>query len=308
METPRTCSETWTVARLLAWTRDYFQRNGLESPRLCAELLLAHALECERLELYTRHELEPGPETLERFRESVRQAAAGRPIAYITGVKDFFSLTFEVNPDVLVPRPETEVLVERTIQLARRPETPLRRILDLGAGSGCIAIALARHLPDATIFASDVSETALAVARRNAERLGVAGRLELRCGDLMAPWADAAPFDAIVTNPPYIGEDEADTLPPAVRDYEPRVALFAGADGLATFRRLLAAAPQRLADGGHLLAEMAYNQASRIRALFDPAVWQAVTTYRDHLQHERVVHARLRRRASPEAATEGSDS
>ncbi|MEP0848100.1 MAG: peptide chain release factor N(5)-glutamine methyltransferase [Phycisphaerae bacterium] len=294
MDVAETQRDPWTVARLLAWTRDYFRQHGLESPRLCAELLLAHALGCERIELYTRYELQPSDETLAAFRESVVQAADGRPIAYLTGCKDFFSLTFEVTPDVLIPRPETEVLVERTIRLVRDEGLAQPRILDIGTGSGCIAIALAKHLPDARLHASDVSAAALNVAQRNAQRHGVAERIELRCGDLFDPWPDAAPFDLVVSNPPYVATAEAASLPRCVREFEPQQALFAGSDGLSIVRRLVAEAPARLRPDGHLLFEVAWNQSAGARAVLDESRWSGIVTYRDHQQHERVVHARRR--------------
>lgn len=292
MSEPDDAAAPWTIARLLAWTTDFFTRRELESPRLCAELLLAHALGCRRLELYTRHEHVPPPAALASFRQTVREAAAGRPIAYLTGVKEFYSLTFEVTPAVLIPRPETEVLVERTITLIRSADPPLRRVLDLGTGSGCIAVCLARHLPDVRVFASDISAEALRVAQRNAERHGLADRIEFRQGDLLACWQDAEPFDVIACNPPYIGTREAAELPASVRDYEPHVALYAGEDGLAVLRRIAAEAPARLAPGGHLLTEVGYRQSAAVRALLDEAGWRDIVTYRDDLRHERVVHAR----------------
>lgn len=292
MQTSGSGNEAWTVRRLLGWTRDYFRARGMESPRLCAELLLAHALGCERIELYTRYELEPDAQALERFRRNVREAARGAPIAYLTGSKDFFSLNFEVCPDVLVPRPETELLVERAIHLARSASNAALRILDVGCGSGCIAVALARNLPAAALFASDISEPALAVARRNAERLGVAARIEFRCGDLLAPWSADPPFDLIVSNPPYVGTLEADSLPASVRDFEPHRALFAGPDGLEVIRRLIDQAPPHLAAGGSLLCEMAWNQSAVVRELLDARGWRDIVVYRDHLNHERVVYAR----------------
>jgi len=292
-------SEPWTVARLLNWTREHFAGRGIESPRLCAELLLAHALGCERIHLYTRFEHVPTAEALHTFRDLVREAAAGKPIAYLTGVKEFFSLAFSVSPDVLVPRPETEVLVERTITLVRSADNAALRILDLGTGSGCIAISLAKHLPDACVCASDASPAALAVARANAERHAVAERIEFRPGDLFEPWqaAGGTPpglFDLIVSNPPYLAEAEAGDLPATVRDYEPRVALFAGADGLSVTREIVAQAPRWLRAGGHLLLETAYNRAAAVRALFSSSFWGDVVTYRDAGQHERVVQARCR--------------
>ena len=285
--------EVWTVARLLAWTQEFLQRKGLESPRLCAEILLAHSMKCERLRLFTQHDTAPRATVRDVFRTLVQQAATGRPIAYLTGAKEFFSLTFEVSPDVLIPRPETETLVERTISLVRSAGDSRTRILDLGTGSGCIAVALARHLPVTAVAASDVSESALAVARGNADRHGVADRIDFRAGDLFEPWQaqGEAPqmFDVIVTNPPYVADDDP-AVEAGVREFEPHEALFAGADGLAVIRRILADAPRNLAPGGHLLMEIAYNQADAVRVLVSDAVWERVTTYRDLAGHERVLH------------------
>lgn len=297
MSASETGTTAWTVTRLLAWTREYFQRGGIESPRLCAEILLAHALGCQRIQLYTRFEEAPADDALARYRALVKQAVGGHPIAYLTGSKEFFSLPFEVNADVLIPRPETEILVERTIDLVRRTPDAQPDILDLGTGSGCIAVALARHLPQARVFASDVSPAAVAVARRNAAKHAVAERIEFRCGSLFEPWADtdghAAPgaFDIIVSNPPYIATEGA-PVDRNVRDFEPQVALFAGPDGLAVARPLLAAAPPRLKSGGHLLLEMAFDQAPAVRALLADAFWRDIVTYRDGPGHERVMHAR----------------
>lgn len=286
-------SGPWTVARLLQWTRGFFEQAGLESPRLCAEILLSHALRCPRISLYTRFETVPAEGELAVFREAVRQAAAGKPIAYLTGTKEFFSLGFEVTPDVLIPRPETEILVERAIDLVRRGEGSAA-LADIGTGSGCIAVCLARYLSEARIAASDLSPAALAVARRNAARHGVSERIEFRAGDLLAPWADPPrQFDVLVSNPPYVSERDAATLPRNVREYEPHTALFAGPDGLAVIRRLLAEAPARLRPGAAVLIEIAYDQAAAVRALLAEGRWSEVTFFKDGGGHERVVQARL---------------
>lgn len=307
----------WTVARLLAWTRDYLTRQQVESPRLCAELLLAHAMGCPRIRLYTQYETVPGADALRRYREAVKAAAAGEPIAYLTGVKEFFSLEFEVTPDVLIPRPETEVLVERTVRLLRDSEPAGRKILDLGTGSGCIAVALAKNLPSVAVFASDISGAAVDVARRNAARHGVAERIEFRAGDLFEPWVAGGgregeapaepsrpespsveggravpPFDLIVSNPPYVATAPGTPVAENVRKYEPTGALFAGPEGLDVIRRIVAEAPRWLAPGGHLLMEMAFDQAHKVCGLLNSSLWQEVTTYRDAAGHERVVHAR----------------
>ncbi len=285
----------WTIARLLDWTQDYLQRHAVESARLCAEILLAHAMDTERLRLYTQHDQAPGREVLDRFRELVRQAGEGHPIAHLTGSKEFFSLSFAVTPDVLIPRPESEILVERTISLVRKDPDAVKSLLDLGTGSGCLAVALARHLPQVQVGASDLSEVALAVAQQNAARHDVAPRIEFRAGDLFAPWNVDGPrlFDVIVCNPPYVATENA-PIEDSVREHEPHTALFAGRDGLDVMRRLLADAPAHLRAGGHLLVEMAYDQAEAVRGLLDERVWQDAVTYRDAAGHERVLHVRRR--------------
>lgn len=292
MSAARNDDGPWTISRLLAWTRGFLQQHEIESPRLCAEMLLAHAMGCERIELYTRYDSTPGQDVLERFRAAVRAAATGRPIAHLTGTKEFFALEFHVTPDVLIPRPETEILVERVIHLVRHGPDEIQSILDLGTGSGCIAISLAKNLPDVAVFACDVSEPALEVARRNAERHGVLDRIGLRLGDLFEPWEPEQRFDLIASNPPYVAESGRASLPANVRDFEPRAALFAGPEGLDVLRRLIDQAPQRLTPGGQLLAEMAYNQAPTVRDLLDETVWRDIVTYPDDLGHQRVVHAR----------------
>jgi release factor glutamine methyltransferase len=289
MSTAEADAQLWSVARLLAWTRDFLQRNDVESPRLCAEILLAHAMGCQRIQLYTRFEELPDEPVRARFRALVKQAACGQPIAYLTGTKEFFSLPLEVSPDVLIPRPETEILVERTIDLARK-SPGIQAILDLGTGSGCIVVSLARHLPAVRLCASDISEAALVVARRNAVRHAVSDRIEFRCGDLLAPWMQSPSFDVVVCNPPYVAT--SGPVASNVRDFEPHSALFAGPEGLDVIRRVAREAPASLRPGGHLLMEFGYDQARAVRELLAGAGWQDIVTYRDGAGHERVVHAR----------------
>ncbi len=284
-------AQTWTVARLLTWTREYFEQRGLESARLCAEILLADVLGCQRIELYTRHEMAPDAEALQRYRGHVRAAAEGTPIAYLIGYKEFFSLRFKVTSAVLIPRPETELLVEKVTYLARGSER-VERVLDIGTGSGCIAVALATQLPEACISASDLSPEALAIAAENAATHGVAERIEFRQGDLLGPWDGAEPFDVLVSNPPYVATRDAETLPKSVRAHEPHAALFAGEDGLDVVRRLIDGAGRLLRPGGHLLMEIAYDQGPRTRALLEAAGWHDIVGYKDLGRHERVVHAR----------------
>jgi len=264
-------ADVWTVQRLLAWTRGYFERAGLDQPRLCAELLLAHALGCRKIDLYTRFDAVPTEQQRARFRELIRAAAKGTPIAYLIGRKEFYSLEFEVTPAVLIPRPETELLVERVISFCRRQDRPSWNILDVGTGSGCIAIAVAKYVQQARFVATDISAEALQVAGRNVARHGLADRIRLVCCDGLALPADAVPaggFDVIVCNPPYIAEDRWAELPPAVRDYEPRQALAGGPDGLDFFRRLSEGAPALLQPGGTVFVEVGYDQHEHVTAIF----------------------------------------
>lgn len=285
-------TDPWTIQRLMEWTRQFFQRKGVDEPRLATELLLAHALGLRKIDLYTRYTQVVPDAPLAAFRELVRRAAEHEPIAYLVGYREFFSLPFKVTRDVLIPRPETETLVAEVIAQARqsgRAPTSLR-ILDIATGSGCIAIALARHLAGATVIATDVSEPALAVARENAQANGVS--VDTRLGSLYDPAAGEAPFDFICSNPPYIAEADVAKLPANVRDFEPRLALTAGADGLSVIRPLLAGAADRLAPGGMLLVEVAFDQAGRIVPLAAATPGLAdVRTIKDSLGHERVVVA-----------------
>lgn len=291
----------WTVARLLSWTREFLTQHSIESPRLCSEILLADAMNCDRLHLFTQYERVPESPILDRFRASVREAAQGKPIAYITGTKEFFSLTMQVTPAVLIPRPETEILVERAISLVRH-ESAGQRILDLCTGSGCIAIAIAKNLPEAELAASDLSEAALVIARDNACMHEVDARIDFQFGDLCTPWREAAPFDIVVCNPPYVATTQRETLDANVRDYEPAEALFAEQDGLSIIRRLLNDAPPLLKPGGHLLFEMAFDQADAVARLIPETAWQGYQTYRDAGDHERVVHVRTAAHPEPQTA------
>ena len=285
-------SEPWTIQKLMEWTRQFLQRKNLAEPRLATELLLAHALGVRKIDLYTRYDQPVTPEPLTAFRELVKRAADGEPIAYLVSYREFFSLRLRVTPDVLIPRPETETLVSEVIHTARQDgRDPAKlRVLDLATGSGCIAVALAVHLRGAKVIATDLSEEALAVARENA--LAHKVEIDFRQGSLYEPLTDEPPFDFICSNPPYIAEPELGKLPREVRDFEPRLALVAGTDGLDVIRPLIAGAPDRLADDGMLFMEVAYDQAARVAPLVQAAAGLTdVHTVRDALGHERVIVA-----------------
>jgi release factor glutamine methyltransferase len=249
-----------------------------ERARLDAETLLVHTLEKQNprnrawLLANWNHALLPGAE--KRFREFVARRAAGEPIQYILGEAEFYGLPFSVNRDVLIPRPETEHLVEKTLQLAAQFTSP--HIVDIGTGSGAIAIALAAHLPTASITAIDISPTALALARSNAERSHLAGRIRFVAGDLLVPLADER-FQIIVSNPPYVPEEDRASLAVEVRDYEPAGALFAGSNGLAIYRRLIPAAFAALLPGGFLALEIGYGQRDAINVLLTASGFRDVS-------------------------------
>jgi release factor glutamine methyltransferase len=246
--------DVWTVGRLLTWTTDWLTTKGSESARLDAEVLLAHVRGCQRILLYTAFDTPVSDAERARFRELVRRRGDGEPVAYLVGNREFFSLPFAVSPAVLVPRPETEGLVVRVIDLCK--PLPAARIIDVGTGSGAIAVTLAKHLPRARLVATDISPAALAVARENAARHGVAERIEfLECDLLSAPQA-AGPWDVIVSNPPYVRDDEFDALPRDVRLHEPKGALVAGPTGVEVVARLAADAVGALAAGGWLVVEI----------------------------------------------------
>lgn len=277
-------TESWSIGRLLNWTRDFLAGKDVEEPRLAAELLLAAALGCRKIDLYARFEQTPTPQQLDAIRASVRDAGAHKPIAYITGRKEFYSLEFLVSPAVLIPRPETELLVERTIAHCRGRSQPLFHVLDVGTGSGCIAVAIARFLPGARVVATDCSADALAVAAQNIERLKVGDRVRLFAADGLALPTEArpvGPFDVIVSNPPYIPEAQMATLPPNIRDYEPRGALCGGSDGLDLMRKIAAGARDLLSRDGCCLVEVASGQDEAAARVFTDSGWRHVETLRD---------------------------
>ncbi len=283
----------WTIGRLLQWTTDYLKRHGSESPRLDAEVLLAHARGCQRIDLYMAFDDVPAESVRADFREMVRRRAEGMPVAYLVGHREFYSLDFWVTPDVLIPRPETEILVLRLIELARQgPNGPIA-ICDVGTGCGNIAVTAAKHLPTARVTAIDASPAALEVARRNAERHHVADRIDFVLGNLLSSFAEDTQFDFVVSNPPYVKEAEFAALAPDVRDYEPRSALVAGPRGTEIVERLAPEAAERLRPGGHLLLEVSPSTHEAVIALLaaDPR-FELVATYCDFSRVPRVVQAK----------------
>lgn len=270
MAAEQPAADVWTVGRLLTWTTDWLRSRGSESPRLDAEVLLAWVRGCPRIALYTAFDVPVGEEERARFRELVKRRGEGEPVAYLVGSREFFSLPFAVGPAVLVSRPETEDLVIRTIDLCQslgRSGVPCPRIIDVGTGSGAVVVTLAKRLPQAVFAATDISAAALAVARDNARRHAVEERIDFMECDLLSAVRAAGPWHVIVSNPPYVREDEFDSLPRDVRLHEPRTALVAGPTGLEVISRLVAAAADRLADGGWLLMEVGPSTAAGAEAI-----------------------------------------
>lgn len=263
----------WTIGRLLSWTTDYFQQHGVESARLEAEVLLAHARGCKRIELYTAFE-DPAPHQLrEDFKKLVKRRGEGTPTAHLVGMREFYSLEFEVTPDVLIPRPETElIVVALTDRVKERADAPERlKIADVGTGSGVLAVCAAKHIENADVLATDTSEAALAVARRNAQRHGVDQRVYFVHADLFPANKPDMRLDYIVSNPPYVTSAEMKELPPEVRDPEPHAALDGGPEGTSVIERLLPACASRLVPGGVLLIEVSPMIARRVERLVEEA-------------------------------------
>jgi len=257
-------AKEWTIADVLRWAADDFRARGIESPRLDAEVLLARALGTTRIQLVVDAQRVLPAEELARFREMVKRRRAHEPVAYILGEREFWGRVFRVDRRVLVPRP------------------------DLCTGSGCVAISLAKERPTSVVYATDASEDALSVARENALRLG-AYNVALRTGDLYAAVDAALRFDVITANPPYIARGEMATLMQDVRDFEPRLALEAGDDGLDVLRRVVAGAPAHLVAGGVLAVEVGAGQAPAVAELFRGAGFDSIELRRDYARIERVV-------------------
>jgi release factor glutamine methyltransferase len=262
-----------TIAQTLKEASEQLRAASVVNDLLDAQTLLAEALGRDRTYLIINFNQQLSEEVLSKYQAMIRRRAAHEPVQYITGRQAFFGLDFEVTPDVLIPRPETELIVEETIRLAQQHTTLNPVIVDVCAGSGCIAVSLARELNDARVIASDISIPALRVARRNATRHGLEHQVLFVASDLLDALAEECFADFILSNPPYVSEEEMPTLQSEVRDWEPRLALTDSADGLSLYRRLLKDASSRLKPGGHLICEMGYTQSESIAGMVDRQVW-----------------------------------
>ena len=288
---PQRTDQPWTVLGLLKWTTQYLEGSGVESPRLGAEVLLAHCLRSQRIDLYTRFEYRPTGDELRSYRRLVERASKHEPVAYLIGQKEFYSLTFKVTPDVLIPRPETELLVAEAIEHLRT-RTGSSSMWDVCTGSGCVAIAVGSQVENVTILATDVSPQVLSVARENARTHRLTERITFRQADLLTspPESDQiTAFDVITANPPYVAQ--GDEVGPEVA-YEPQEALMGGEDGLEFIRPIIAAAPRFLKPGAVLVLEFGHGQADTIRELIVASgAFAEPRILRDHQQIERVAVA-----------------
>lgn len=283
--------KSWTVLELLQWTKSHFASCGIETAQLDAECLLAHALDMPRLELFLTYDAPVSGTDRAVYRDLVRRRANERvPVAQLTGHKEFWSLPLKVTRDVLVPRPDTETLVSASLD--RLPDRDgAYRVLDLGTGSGAVALAIAVERPKAHLVATDISQAALEIARENADRNGVAKRIEWACGPLFEPVSEQR-FDWIVSNPPYVAESQREDLPPELA-HEPAEALFSGEDGTTMLADLIAAAPGMLRPGGGVAVELAPEQADSVSEWCGAAGFVDVAKHRDLARRVRVVSARL---------------
>ncbi|MDR3233429.1 MAG: peptide chain release factor N(5)-glutamine methyltransferase [Planctomycetaceae bacterium] len=288
-------SEQWTVKRLLEWTREFFRSKGIEKPLLEAEILLSTAMKIKRIEIYTNYETEPDESQRAVFRDFVKRRGNGEPAAYLAGYKEFYSLSFKVDKHVLIPRPETEDLVLKTLDILKTyPDGSRLTVADIGTGSGAVAVALAKNLPpnaaEAKIFAVDINCEALSLAKQNAETNGAAEQITFRQSDLLGSVAEL--LDVIVANLPYVSEAEYDMLPSDVRSYEPKPALLAGKTGTEIIERLIYQSADRLKDGGHILLEVSPMIAGAVK---DAAAGLAggrknAEIILDSYNRERIVH------------------
>ncbi len=287
-------AERWTLLRLLETTTKYFSDKQIQSPRIDAELLLAHILEKRRIDLYVAYDQPMTDAETDRYRDAVKRRARGEPVQRICEETEFYSLPIKMEPGVLIPRPETELLVDQAVAFARRLDGEATlRVLDAGTGTGAIAIALARHVPAARILAVDLATEAVACAKSNAERNDVSDRVQIIHGDWAEVLADqSAPFDLILANPPYVTTAEMDELPVEVRDHDPGLALHGGDDGLDPYRTLIPPAARALREGGALLLEISDTISNGVVNMLKNEALTKVTTSRDYAGHERVASAR----------------
>ncbi|MDY0162314.1 peptide chain release factor N(5)-glutamine methyltransferase [Desulfobotulus sp.] len=284
-------AELWNVGKVLRWTTEYFATHGIDSPRLTAEILLAHGLGISRLDLYLRLDQPLNSEERDVYRKAIRRRIQREPVAYITGERSFWTLDLETGPEALIPRPDTETLVEEALKCL--PRDRACRILDLGTGTGCIALALAAERPLSRVFAVDLSFAACRLALKNVRNAGLSDRVFVVTGSWCAALGPAAFFDLVVSNPPYIPTAHIGALAPEVRDHEPPLALDGGPDGLAAYRALALEVRHVLRPGGDLVLEIGYDQCRAVSDLLrETGFYEVLFCIKDLGGQDRVLVAR----------------
>lgn len=285
-------AEPWTIKAILDWAQIYLRDRGFDTPRLDAELILGFVLQCKRIDLYLRFDQILTDSEQKQFGSLFRRRVAGEPVAYILGYKEFMGLRFKVTPQVLIPRPDTEILAERASSLIS--EGSVSRVLDVGTGSGALAICLAVRHPLVRVEAWDISQAALEVAQENATALGVGDRVQfvLKNALLDESWESLEGFDMIVSNPPYIRREERPTLPKSVKDFEPETALFANDEGLEFYRMYARVASGVMQENAALLMEIGFEQAADVKRIFSVAPWAQVVCHQDYGKRDRVCEVR----------------
>ncbi len=281
----------WTIKEVLDWTVDFFKRKAIPEPRLSAELLLSHILNCKRLDLYIQFERILTGNELEQYRFFVQRRGKGEPVQYITGEQEFMGLPFRVNPGVLIPRRETELLVETTLDVIKTMTLPIS-VLDVGTGSGAIALSLAYLAPDCQVDGIDISPAALETAKENAKLLNISNAT-FRLQDATVPEnADREKYDLVVSNPPYVGTSQKELLDRQVSDFEPETALYAGEDGMDFYRKFIPQIPLLLKDGGTLLMEIGFHQKDQIFRLLETYNFVNIDFIKDYQNIDRIVKAK----------------
>ena len=287
-------SEVWTIKKLLDWTVNHFTEKRIDSPRLTAELLLSFVLKMERIELYMHFDQPIKKPQLDKLHSLIKRCLQNEPVQYLVGRCEFYSLSFKVSPACLIPRPETELLVERAIEFLRS-RTGTQYVCDLCTGCGCIAAAIAKNFADAKIIATDICDKVLSVAAENISKYQLQQRIELLQGDLFEPiinQLDVKEFDLIVCNPPYVSRAEYEKLNAKVKDYEPKLALDGGTDGLDIYRRIAAGAGSHLKKDGALLLEIGFMQGQEVKKMLeDTNAFRLVKVEKDFNNNDRIVTA-----------------
>ena len=279
----------WTIIKLLSWTESYFQSHSIDSPRLTGELLLAYSLDIKRLDLYLQHDRPLNKNELSHFKALIKKRAENQPLAYITGEKSFYESDFEVTKDVLIPRPDTETIVEQALKIlnVNKKNRPWN-ILELGTGSGAIIISLAKEKSHNYYFASDFSIAALEIAKKNAEKI-ISNKINFFCTDWFSSIKESMQFDLIISNPPYIPSSDIAKLEPEIREFEPMLALDGGKDGLNSFRFILKKAHCYLAPWGVILLEIGFDQKEGLINIVNKySQYQSIKFIKDFAGHNRV--------------------